>query len=56
MVEDLEATYAELKAKGVRFKSEPVEINHGRNAGAKAVYLFDPDDITLELVQPAARA
>ena len=56
MVDDLEATHAELKAKGVRFKSEPVEINHGRNAGAKAVYLFDPDDITLELVQPAARA
>jgi hypothetical protein len=40
----------------VRFKSEPVEITHGRNRGAKAVYLLDPDDITLELVQPAPRA
>ena len=55
MVEDLEAAYADLKAKGVRFKSAPVEITHGRNRGAKAVYLLDPDDITLELVQPAPR-
>jgi catechol 2,3-dioxygenase-like lactoylglutathione lyase family enzyme len=55
MVDDLDATYAELKARGVRFKSPPVEITAGRNRGAKAVYLFDPDDITLELVQPAAR-
>ncbi len=56
MVDDLDATYADLKAKGVRFKSAPVEIAHGRNKGAKAVYLFDPDDITLEMVQPAPRA
>jgi len=56
MVEDLEATYRELKDKGVRFKSAPMEITHGRNRGAKAVYLLDPDDITLELVQPALRS
>ena len=55
MVEDLDAAYADLTAKGVRFKSAPVEITHGRNRGAKAVYLLDPDDITLELVQPAPR-
>ena len=55
MVEDLDATYRELSAKGVRFKSAPVDITHGRNRGARAVYLFDPDDITLELVQPAPR-
>jgi catechol 2,3-dioxygenase-like lactoylglutathione lyase family enzyme len=56
MVEDLDATYAELRARGVRFKSAPVEVTHGRNTGARAVYLLDPDDITLELVQPAPRA
>ena len=56
MVEDLDATYADLKAKGVRFKSAPVDITHGRNAGGKAVYFFDPDDITLEMIQPARRA
>ena len=54
-VADLDTHYRELSARGVRFKSSPVEITHGRNAGAKAVYLWDPDDITLELVQPAPR-
>ena len=56
MVTDIEATYADLKARGVRFKSAPVPITHGRNAGAKGVYFFDPDDITLELIQPPPRA
>jgi lactoylglutathione lyase len=53
MVEDLDATHAALAARGVRFKSDPVLIDHGRNTGARAVYAFDPDDITLEFVQPA---
>lgn len=56
MVDDLEATYAALKGRGVRFKSAPVDITHGRNAGGRAVYFFDPDDITLEMIQPAPRA
>jgi len=55
MVEDLDQAYAELRAKGVRFKSAPVEITHGRNRGGKAVYFLDPDDITLEFIQPAHR-
>ncbi len=55
VVENLDAAYAELKAKGVRFKSAPVAIDHGRNKGGKAVYFLDPDDITLEFVQPARR-
>jgi catechol 2,3-dioxygenase-like lactoylglutathione lyase family enzyme len=55
MVDDLDATYARLKAQGVRFKSAPVQVTHGRNTGAKAVYLFDPDDITLEMIEPARR-
>lgn len=54
MVDDLDAVYAELSGRGVRFKSAPVTIEHGRHRGGKAVYLWDPDDITLELVQPAA--
>jgi catechol 2,3-dioxygenase-like lactoylglutathione lyase family enzyme len=56
MVADIDTTYAELSAKGVRFKSAPVPITHGRNAGAKGVYLYDPDDITLEMIQPAPRS
>jgi catechol 2,3-dioxygenase-like lactoylglutathione lyase family enzyme len=55
MVQDLDAAYADLSARGVRFKSAPVQITHGRNRGAKAVYLLDPDDITLELVEPPPR-
>ena len=47
---------AALSARGVRFKSAPVEVTHGRNVGAKAVYLLDPDDVTLELIQPAKRS
>jgi catechol 2,3-dioxygenase-like lactoylglutathione lyase family enzyme len=53
LVDDLDTVHAELSARGVRFKSAPVSIDHGRNKGGKAVYLLDPDDITLELVQPA---
>jgi lactoylglutathione lyase len=53
LVDDLDAAHAELSAKGVRFKSLPVAVEHGRNRGGKVVYLLDPDDITLELVQPA---
>lgn len=51
-VDDLHAEYARLKALGVRFKSEPVRIMAGRNEGGWTVYLLDPDDITLEMVQP----
>jgi catechol 2,3-dioxygenase-like lactoylglutathione lyase family enzyme len=56
VVEDLDRVYADLSARGVRFKSAPVAVTHGRNAGAKAVYLLDPDDVTLEFIQPARRA
>lgn len=37
--------------KGVQFKSKPNEIKDGPLAGWKAVYLYDPDGITLELMQ-----
>lgn len=51
-VNDLPACYAELKAKGVRFKSDPVTITHGPNAGGLVVYFYDPDGYVLELFQP----
>lgn len=45
-VDDCEAAYRELKAKGVRFISTP------QDAGtAKACYFQDPDGITLELIE-----
>jgi len=53
-VEDMWETYERLKSEGVRFKSEPVGVTAGVNTGAYAVYLWDPDGFTLELVQPPA--
>ncbi len=52
IVDDLLKVYDDLKSKNVRFKSEPVTIDAGTNRGAHAVYFLDPDDITLELLQP----
>jgi catechol 2,3-dioxygenase-like lactoylglutathione lyase family enzyme len=50
-VDDLEAAYAELRAKGVQFRSRPVTVDAGANKGAKGLYLLDPDGITVELFQ-----
>ncbi|HET6297550.1 MAG TPA: VOC family protein [Kribbella sp.] len=52
VVTDLDAEYERLVAAGVRFVSPPNRIDAGVNAGGAACYLLDPDDITLELVQP----
>ena len=50
-VDDLQRMYAELSAKGVRFVSPPCTIPAGPNKGGKAVYLEDPDNNTLELIE-----
>lgn len=51
-VDDLQAEYQRMKALGVRFRSEPVRITAGPNEGGWTVYFLDPDNITLEMVQP----
>jgi catechol 2,3-dioxygenase-like lactoylglutathione lyase family enzyme len=51
LVDDLAATYEGLSANGVRFKSTPLDIASGPMAGGKAVYLYGPDGVTLELMQ-----
>ena len=53
IVDDLQAAYEELSAKGVHFKSPPVRIDVGANTGAWGAYVVDPDGITMELFQPA---
>jgi len=53
-VNDLRACHADLKARGVRFKSDPVTITAGPNAGGLVVYFHDPDGYVLELFQPPA--
>ncbi|GAA3411488.1 VOC family protein [Streptosporangium vulgare] len=52
---DARAEYARLSAAGVRFVSPPNEITAGVNAGGFACYFLDPDEITLEFVQPPPR-
>lgn len=51
-VDDLQSEYKRMSALGVRFKSEPVHITAGRNQGGYTIYFLDPDDITLEMIQP----
>jgi catechol 2,3-dioxygenase-like lactoylglutathione lyase family enzyme len=50
--DDVYAGYEALRSRGVRFRSAPVEIQQGPNAGRGAVYFFDPDGYTLELAGP----
>jgi len=50
-VDDLPKLYAQLKDKGVPFKSPPLEVPTGPNKGNLTVYCTDPDGITLELIQ-----
>lgn len=51
-VNDLRACHADLKARGVNFRSDPVLITAGPNKGGLVVYFSDPDGYTLELFQP----
>jgi catechol 2,3-dioxygenase-like lactoylglutathione lyase family enzyme len=50
-VDDLRKMYKEMKAKGFQFKSEPLEVPGGPNKRGYAVYLIDPDGVTLEFIQ-----
>jgi len=52
VVENIHDLVGRLKENGVTFKSEVVSIKEGRNKGGFSVYFYDPDQITLELVQP----
>ncbi len=50
-VDNLDATYHDLRRKGVRFKSEPTKTGTDPGTIVKCVYFLDPDGITLELVE-----
>lgn len=50
-VDDLDALYADLVAKGVESVSPPVTPTIGPNKGGRAVYMIDPDGIRVELIQ-----
>ena len=55
VVEDIFATYEAWRQQAVRFKSNPMAIEAGANKGGYTVYFLDPDDITLEIIQPPAK-
>jgi catechol 2,3-dioxygenase-like lactoylglutathione lyase family enzyme len=53
MVDDIHERHARMAAQGVVFRNPPVQIEEGANAGGWSCYFHDPDDITLELLQPS---
>lgn len=53
IVADIVDTWQRLKACGVQFVSEPVQMTAGANAGGWGVYARDPDGIIVQLAQRA---
>ena len=53
LVDDIEATKAELEAKGITFFSAVNVVDEGVLAGWRWVYFADPDGYPLELVEVA---
>lgn len=51
-VDDIEAAYEKLRAKGVEFTSPPLRVESGEFAGRAIAYFRDPDGVTLELLEP----
>jgi catechol 2,3-dioxygenase-like lactoylglutathione lyase family enzyme len=52
VVDDLEAEYERLRAAGASFRHPgPVEVDGGDWKGTKALYMRDPDGITIELME-----
>lgn len=51
LVDNVVEMYADLLAKGIQFRSPPIFLDEGPNTGGWAVYMLDPDGITIELFQ-----
>lgn len=50
-VDDMQAAYDELTARGAEFSGRPVTLTDGELAGSQWAYLRDPDGIQLEIWQ-----
>ena len=50
-VDDVDAVYQRLLDHGVRFTAPPATIPAGPMAGWRWTYLFDPDGVSLEILQ-----
>jgi catechol 2,3-dioxygenase-like lactoylglutathione lyase family enzyme len=53
LVDDIEQSIADLRAKGVEFLSASHVVDEGTLAGWRWVYFLDPDGYTVELVEEA---
>jgi lactoylglutathione lyase len=53
IVSDIHPRYERMREGGVQFRNPPVLITEGASRGGHACYFWDPDGITLELVEPA---
>lgn len=52
-VRDVERLHADLRARGVAFRSDgPVEMTGGANRGGRSLYSLDPDGYIVELHEP----
>ena len=55
-VRGIEALYADLRGRGVVFRSDgPVEMTGGANRGGKSLYSLDPDGYIIEFHEPPPR-
>jgi catechol 2,3-dioxygenase-like lactoylglutathione lyase family enzyme len=54
LVDDLAAEFERLRSIAEFRSPSPVEITAGPNRGGWGAYLRDPDEITVQLLQPAA--
>jgi catechol 2,3-dioxygenase-like lactoylglutathione lyase family enzyme len=52
-VDDIESTYQRMVDHGVRFTAPPATIPAGPMAGWRWTYFFDPDGVSLEIIQTA---
>lgn len=50
-VEDIDAVYKRMVDQGVRFTAPPATIPAGPMAGWRWTYFFDPDGVSLEIIQ-----
>ena len=52
VVDDLDEAYRHLQDTGATFRSDgPVPIETGEHAGARTMYVRDPDGITIEILE-----
>ena len=52
VVDDLDEAYDRLQGTGATFRSDgPVRIEGGAHAGARSMYVRDPDGITIEVLE-----